>query len=453
MKGILKKCSLLMVVVMILSCTACGKKSDDSQEEKSYADIVLGEDYTDLKVKLNILTNRTDLIADDPNVMDYQDYKRAFNELYPNIDIVFEGSPDYDIEMGTRLESTDWDMCFIPSNLETSELDAYFEPICDYDDLVDKYEFIYMDTYNNQVYGIPSSYSTQGIIYNKKVWADAGITDMPKTPDDFVEALRQIKANTNAIPLYTNYADGWPLSSWDYYDTGVTGDGTYRYYVMPYESNPFSQHADRTGIYEVYNVLYQAASEGLIEDDPTETNWELCKASMNNGEIGCMILGSWAVPQMQAAGSHSEDIGYMPFPVSIEGVQYATAGANFSYGVNKKVSDEKKLAAKIFIKFLIEESSWAYDQGGISIMKDADYTNGYEEFDEVELVMEVQAVDGEENIFSLINEASGMGLDGDDGHVKRVIDSARNHSETYDEIVADWNAAWTRAQQQYLPDN
>lgn len=449
MHTVLKKCSLALSVLMLVACTACDSKDAGDSASTDYADIVLGESFTDLSAKLTVTTNRTDLIADDPNVRDFQDYKREFNAMYPNIEIIFEGFPDYDLDMMTRLESQSWDVCYIPTQMTIGELDNYFEPYCAYSALEDKYEFIYMHTYNDQVYGIPSSYNTQGIVYNKKVWADAGITDMPKTPDEFIAALKKIRENTDAVPLYTNYAAGWTLTAWDYYDTGVTGDGRYRYYVLPYEKNPFSKHDDRSGIYEIYNILYTAAKEGLIEDDPNETNWEFCKSEINNGEIGCMALGSWAVPQMQAAGSHPEDIGYMPFPVSIDGVQYATAGANFSYGVNKRTSDERKLASKIFVKFMVEQSGFAYDSGGISIVKGEDYSNGFEDFDGVELVMDVQLSDGEEDVFSQINAASGLALDGEPEHLMRLVDSAIDGSETLDEIIADWNEAWTKAQQQY----
>lgn len=38
---------------------------------------------------------------------------------------------------------------------------------------------------------------------------------------------------------------------------------------------------------------------------------------INNGEIGCMVLGSWAYPQMEAGGPNADDIGYIPFPISV----------------------------------------------------------------------------------------------------------------------------------------
>ena len=47
-----------------------------------------------------------------------------------------------------------------------------------------------------------------------------------------------------------------------------------------------------------------------------------------------MVLGSWAIVQMQAAGDNADDIGYMPFPISVNGTQYASAGADYCFGIN-----------------------------------------------------------------------------------------------------------------------
>ena len=60
-------------------------------------------------------------------------------------------------------------------------------------------------------------------------------------------------------------------------------------------------------------------SAHLAEADPTTTDWEGSKPRINNGQIGAMVLGSWAIVQMQAAGDHADDIGYMPFPITVKG--------------------------------------------------------------------------------------------------------------------------------------
>ena len=66
--------------------------------------------------------------------------------------------------------------------------------------------------YQGKVYGLAITGNAQGILYNKLVFAAAGITAPPRTPDEFVAALRAVKAKTTAIPLYTNYSAVWPLS-------------------------------------------------------------------------------------------------------------------------------------------------------------------------------------------------------------------------------------------------
>lgn len=66
-------------------------------------------------------------------------------------------------------------------------------------------------------------------------------------------------------------------------------------------------------------------ADGLTEDDFTTTSWEGSKGMINRGEIATMVLGSWAYSQMVDADSHGEDIGYMPFPITIDGKQYASA--------------------------------------------------------------------------------------------------------------------------------
>ena len=46
----------------------------------------------------------------------------------------------------------------------------------------------------NTIYGIPSSAYVNGLIYNKEVFDKAGITDPPKTIDEFLESLTMIKS-------------------------------------------------------------------------------------------------------------------------------------------------------------------------------------------------------------------------------------------------------------------
>ena len=202
-----------------------------------------------------------------------------------------------------------------------------------------------------------------------------------------------------------------------------------------------------TGPFAVYDTLYEAVKQGLTEEDPTTTDWEGCKAQINEGNIGCMVLGSWAVPQMQAGGPNADDIAYMPFPISVDGKQYASASADYCYGVNVNSTSEEKTAAMLYIKWLTESSGFAKTQGGIPIVKGDAYPDSLESFQSITLVTDNPAPAGEEDLFGKINNDSEISLDSDSTHVASIIEAAIGGNQTMEEIADEWNAAWTSAQE------
>lgn len=442
--------ALVLAGMLTAAATACGNtngktsKNADAKPTVAYKDMQVGETATDLKADLKILTNRTDLVDSD-----FQDYISEFNAMYPNITITYEGITDYDTDATTRMSSGDWgDICCIPSTVDKSELSNYFEKIGDYSDFKDTYEFADKQMFNNEVYGIPTMGNVSGVVYNKAVFEKAGITELPTDPETFLADLKLIQDKTDAIPLYTNYAAGWTLTAWDaYISGGATGDADFKNNKLVHSKDPFAKHDDMTGPFAVYDTLYEAVKQGLTEEDPTTTDWEGCKAQINEGNIGCMVLGSWAVPQMQAGGSNADDIAYMPFPISVDGEQYASASADYCYGVNVNSTSEEKTAAMLYIKWLTESSGFAKTQGGIPIVKGDAYPDSLESFQNITLVTDNPAPAGEEDLFNKINNDSEISLDSDPTHVASIIEAAIGGNQTMEEIADEWNAAWTSAQE------
>ena len=286
----------------------------------TYASIKLGEDYKDLTTTIKFIHHKTDREEDGTMA----DLIAKFNEVYPNITVETEGVTDYQEDSLLRLSSGDWgDIMFIPA-VDAADLPTYFLPYGTVDEMSEYVNFAdqWKDAAGN-CYGIGYMGNAQGILYNKKVFADAGVTELPKTPDEFIAALQAIKDNTDAIPLYTNYAAGWTMGGqWDAYLGAITtGDETWLNQKFVHTAEPFKDNGDGTGAYALYKILYDAVEKGLIEEDYTTTDWEGCKPMINNGEIGTMVLGSWAIAQMKAAGDHPDDIGYMPFPITVSSMR------------------------------------------------------------------------------------------------------------------------------------
>ena len=470
-----KVLALTLAAAMTLSLTACGGSDDGAAEAPAtetpaaddgaetpaaddgaeaeapaaasgitYASVNLGTDYKDLTTTIKFIHHKTDREEDGT----IADLIAKFNEVYPGITVETEGITDYAEDSLLRLSAGDWgDVMFIPA-IDAAELPTYFVPYGTVDEMSEYINFAdqWKDAAGN-CYGIGYMGNAQGVLYNKKVFADAGVTELPKTPDEFIAALQAIKDNTDAIPLYTNYAAGWTMGgAWDGYLGAITnGDETWLNQKFIHEAEPFKDHGDGTGPYALYKILYDATAMGLIEEDYTTTDWEGCKPMINNGEIGTMVLGSWAVAQMKAAGDNPDDIGYMPFPITVNGQQYATAGPDYCYGINVNASDDNKAAAMVFVKWMVEESGWCDLEGGYPISKTAPTSFV---FDGVNVVNNVTSLPGEEDIMNNLNSESELSFNqGGDAKVQRIVEAAFTGAETYDDIMADWTQAWNAAQE------
>ena len=470
--------ALTLAAAMTFSLTACGGSSDEgaapaaetagndeaaasapadeaSDDEAvapaatdsavpTYSQINVGTDYTNLTASIKWIHHKTDREEDGTIAAMIAD----FNTVYPNIEVTTEGVTDYAEDALLRLSTGDWgDIMFIPA-VDKSDLGSYFQPLDTLDNMSKEINFADAWEFGGTSYGVPYMANAQGVLYNKAVFEQAGITDLPTTPTEFLDCLQKIKDNTDAIPLYTNYAAGWTMGAWDAYIGIVSnGDDTYMNQKFVHTANPFDDPGDDTGIYNLYRILYDAVARGLIEDDYTTTDWEGCKAMINNGEIGTMVLGSWAFAQMVDAGDHGEDIGYMPFPMTVGGTQYVLAGGDYNYAINVNSSDDNKTAAMVFIKWMTEKSGWCYNEGGYTVALDGENPDMYKAFDGCTVLADKPALSGEETFLNDVNSESELSFNaGGNDKVQRIVEAAATGAETLDDIMGDWTQSWNDAQ-------
>ncbi|MGN0203722.1 MAG: ABC transporter substrate-binding protein [Coprococcus sp.] len=440
--------SLMMTATMILSLTACGggKGGEVSQTTASVPtiDTINGEDYQDLTADIKILTNRTDIVDTV-----YQGYADQFMEKYPNIKVTYEAITDYEESLTLRLTTGDWgDICFIPATVEKSAMGDYFTPMGDYDTLNGIYNFITEKTYNGTVYGIPNGGTAGGVAYNKRIWKEAGITELPTTPDEFLNDLKLIKEKTDAVPLYTNFSAGWTMGAWnDYVGIASNADADYKNNKLLHQKDPFTKNEEMSGPYAVFYTLYEAVANKLVEEDPASSDWESSKGMINSGEVATMVLGSWCVQQFKDAGPNPDDIGYMPFPITVNGERAAASGGNYAYAINNKASEENQIASMLYVKWLLEESPIFDDEGSIPALKGEPLPDSLAEFEGVELLSDNAPLEGEESLYDDLRNSAEV-LSGD-YPVGEVLEAALYNTKSLDDLMAEWNAKWTSAQETY----
>ncbi len=384
----------------------------------------------DISGTLEVISN----VAED--VM--EPYLDGFVKKYPGIEIEYQCYGDYENEMKKRIDSGDYgDVALVPSYLLQNECGTYFAPIGEYTLLSQKYLYLENSRRVGEiVYGIPSGAYTAGILYNKDVFYQAGISELPKNMDDFLVALQNIKERTDAIPFYTNYASPWALQFWESFPyIEMTGNPNYKENLFVKEKNPF---LEGTTHYQVYELLYDIVELGLSEDDLTEIDWDESKKMLNEGKIGCVAIGSWAVSQFKEVGPNGDAIAFMPFPNEIDGRQYMTISTDYCYGISR--NSENTEAARAYIEYMLDESGYSLDRENLSMVRTDPYPDSYGDMENVILLCNNPSVGTAYQKKSILSSKLNME---DSAETMRVIEAAKGlRQETFDDIAQDWNSRW-----------
>ncbi|MEU3463968.1 extracellular solute-binding protein [Streptomyces sp. NPDC006733] len=429
---------LALVAATMVAVTACSGQGGSKESGEIAA---APSDPAKVSGDITVLTNRTDQIADGT----LKKYAAEFNKLYPGVKVKFEGLTDYEGETKIRMNTDKYgDVLLIPNSLSIKQYPTFFAPLGKTADLAAKFDYTDNATVDDKVYGLANIGVANGFVYNKAVWAAAGITKWPATPEEFVADLTAIKAKTKAVPYYTNYKDGWPLTNW----TNAIGSPTCdpdAYDTLSTTAKPWSQGSD---LYTIDKLLYTVVDQKLSETDPTTTNWEDSKAQIGTGKVASMWLGSWAISQMRAAATaahqNPDDIGFMPFPAQKGGKFCSVLRPDYQYAVN--VHSDKKAAARAWLDWYITKSGAAAAEGSISAVKGTPLPDTLKAFtdNDVTLIQQHQKNLAKVNA---IDKASEVGITSQE-YRQKLVDVARGAAKgDLDSYFGQLNGKWSEAQQ------
>lgn len=370
-----------------------------------------------------------------------QEYIDGFEKKYPKVTVKYHCLSDYENEIKKMMDKGNYgDVLLVPSFEDSSTIARDFEPLGDYTELSEKYKYL-ESCYriDETLYSIPSSAYLTGIVYNKDVFYQAGIAELPKTSEAFMEALSMIAQRTNAVPFCTNYALDWSFYNWcNFPYIEMTGDADYKSNRFIYEENPFMQGSNH---YRVYKLLYDIVAQGLCEEELSGYSWDNVISRLGKGEIGCMVMGSWSLKQIKSVARDSGSIGFMPFPNQIDGKQYMTICTDYGYGISTKSQNKK--VARAYIDYMLDESGYAIAQEKLSIVKTDPCPDVYGDMGDV-VFLESNAYIGD-NYEKYVTLSSNLNME-DNSEIKRIVAAAAGiGEENFDDIMLDWNERWEKS--------
>ncbi|MBM7565948.1 ABC transporter substrate-binding protein [Paenibacillus sacheonensis] len=342
--------ALLLCTVLLAGCNSGG--SGDDQGPVSNEPAQPANPTT-----LTVLTNRVDWIENGV----LQQYADQFEAKHPGTKVEFDGLANYASDIMVRLSTRSMgDALLLPNNLTNEDLVNYFEPL--HDEMFANIRFADFKAYRGVRYGIATGASTEGIVYNKAAFREAGITTLPATLDEFYEACRKLKA-AGMTPIYLNYGAQWPMSSWGENLVGfMTGNPAYLN-EMTKSDEPWQIDNPWGHAITIVRTLIQ---KGYGEKDMFANNWELSKSEVASGQAGMYFIGNWVINQVIEAGAKPDDIGFFPFPYdNSKGKRYAQLSPDWFLGVSK-FSEHKELAEQ-WVDFFVNQSGYVNDSGFLPV--------------------------------------------------------------------------------------
>ncbi len=207
---------------------------------------------------------------------------------------------------------------------------------------------------NGEYYGVPWDWGAVGMFYNKALFKQAGITDLPTTWSAFLDTVKKIKA-AGITPISLGEGEEWPGHFWWVYL--ATREGGQKAFLAAY--NRTGSFADPSFV-KAGEDLKQLIDLQPFQDGFLGMNHNDSEGVFGNGKAAMELMGQWA-PAAQAQystdgkGIGADNIGWFPFPM----VEGGAGNPNDVFGggdgiaVGKNAPDE----AVDFLKFLTNEQN------------------------------------------------------------------------------------------------
>ncbi len=374
--------ALLLSSVMVLSMVACGTKEEAPAEDAAVEEVAEeAPEEEAAEPALDIIgtgavtydpnqpvNNGEDITLefwyDNPGEGGYERYKNAiadYQEIHPNVTIEVNNSlgwGDYwqklpvAVANGTGPDLMHFHNGYWSQFIPTSLVEAYPDDLTQA--LIEDYNGVTPYLVDGKAYSVPVGDSTGLIIYNKEMWAAAGLTDedIPATWDELVEVAKTLTTYNEDGTVDCN---GFLFGDYSLVEDIVYQSG----YFMFTEDGETTQFNNEEIIESVqmlqdfYNVdKISSVGSGAVQE------------RFANGKAAMFYTWTWIGSWLAANVGDSIEWGAFPVPTLTEDAP--VVGRNnpeMSAVVSAYSSDEEKVVAMDFLRFYLATDAYQVELG------------------------------------------------------------------------------------------
>ena len=209
-------------------------------------------------------------------------------------------------------------------------------------------------TIDGKIFGMPFNIEGYGFIYNKDLFAKAGIEKLPKTLSDLSETVKKLHS-AGIKPFANAYAERWVLGVHLINIAFAHQKDPYAFIQALYQG---SQRIEGNPIFlDLTKLLDLTIKYG--DDKPLTIDYNTQLTDFAQGNAAMIQQGNWIQPILDQM-TPNMNVGILPIPINDDPDNDALAIVPNYWVVNKQSSNEKKEAAKRFLNWLVSSDTGKY---------------------------------------------------------------------------------------------
>ncbi|MBB5325740.1 raffinose/stachyose/melibiose transport system substrate-binding protein [Anoxybacillus tepidamans] len=336
-----------LLVVMLLSLTACSGSSEQSSGKSS--------DDSEGKIELTFWN-----IWTDPSPQNKASLKQVekFMKEHPNIVIKQQNIPhdQYKVKLKTQAAGKQlpdliqvWPGAELKPLVDGGLVQPLDDIVSNWDSLITNKDYLKDYQISGKQYAIPANVTPTSVVYyDKDMLAKVGYNEFPKTYEEFKTLIKKLK-DSGTIPIALGNKAQWVLQS-SYISTigdRLTGSDFLKS-VLETGKKKFTDEK----FIKAVGIIKELADMGAFNDDFNSIDNNQHRDLFISGDAAMMIDGAWSLgPVLEAAPN--KHIGLALFPQVDGGLGDPTAVSAVTgtgIAINSELKGEKLKAAQEFLK-------------------------------------------------------------------------------------------------------
>ena len=196
-------------------------------------------------------------------------------------------------------------------------------------------------------YGMPVNFEGYGYIYNKDIFEDAGITELPSTRSELREVAQQLE-DAGYTAFGTGYGTWWVIGLHMLNVAFAQQDDPQAF--MDGLTDGSASMADNEIFQDLQGLVDLTVEFG--EENPLATDHNQQVQLLANGDVAMIQQGVWKEPALYSANPDL-NIGLIPLLINDDTqMDRIPLGVPWYFVVNSQASEARQEAAKEFIDFM-----------------------------------------------------------------------------------------------------